>query len=241
MSVIRASRRGVTTGVHTDAQVLHPAAMQDFLQHVRLLLDAGRRRDAETLWDSVFEIVHLPIPQQPVWEFNTLPAMRRVACAEQDCRRCNGRLGGYQFPWIGTWTKLSAMVQDGDTPERAWFRYYDHQQPMDLLALERLASGYVLADLVPPVGDDLVVFSSEAPGCASMEHLCEAFRGWQQGHLLWRDPLVAVPGRREALGSERHRAQRSLAGWLLHLQEGNGHYLEAPCSNMRASHQAYMC
>ena len=229
MSVSRAARRGVTTAVHTDAQVLHPAVLQDFLQHVRALLEAGRQRDAETLWDSVYEIVHIPIPHSPVREFPTLPAMRRVACSAEGCRRCNAHLGGYQFPWIGTWTRSSVVVRPGDDPAQAWFQYHENDRTMELLALERLASGFGLEDLLPPSWDQLVEYSSDAPGCATVDNLCWAFRGWQQGHDLWRDPLIAIPGRQEAWGSARGRAQRSLAAWLLHLQDNPEIYLAAPC------------
>ena len=97
MSVRRAARRGVTTAVHSDVQLLHPAALQDFLQHIRALLIDGELDAATVLWSSVFEIVHIPAPTDCVQEFAGLPPMRRVACSAAGCERCSRRQGGYQL------------------------------------------------------------------------------------------------------------------------------------------------
>ena len=233
MSIRRATRRGVTTAVHTDVQLLHPGALQDFIQHVRALLIDGELATAEVLWSSVYEVVHFPVPVDFTQEFSGLPPMRRVACTTVDCARCNQQLGGYQFPWVGLWTKAAAVVRPGATPDQAWEAYNNEVDTVDLLALERLASGYGLLDLIPVVWDRLYKQCKEAPGCATVEQLQAAFRGWQKGHDLWRDPAVSVPTRREARFCESKRSQRSLAVWIALLDEDPVHYLPAPCSICR--------
>ena len=152
MSISRAVRRGATTAIHSDVQILHPAAVQDFLQRIRELIADGDLATAEGLWSSVFEVVHMPPPYMPVQEFAELPPMRRVPCSVADCQRCTYHLGGYRFPWVGNWTRQSALVR----VEQAWFDYRESEAKIDLLALERLASGYRIEDLIPrewePVG-----------------------------------------------------------------------------------------
>ena len=229
MSVRSASRRGATTAVHSDVQILHAAAMQDFHQQVRARLAQGDHQAAEALWNSAFEIVHRPAPVALIREIPELPLLRRVPCTREGCQRCLHRLGGYQFPWIGVWARSAVAIRPGTTPEQAWMDYHNWPETIDLLAVERLASGYQLADFVPAEWDAMVEHCSDVPGCATIEALHEAFRGWQLGHELWRDPRVAVPSRTQALTDERNRSQRALAGWLEALVEDPGHCLPAVC------------
>ena len=229
MSLRQAARRGVTTAVHTDVQVLHPAAMQDFLQRMRQLLDGGDQAEAEVLWDSTFEVVHMPPPFNPIKEFGSLPPLRRVPCTREGCQRCAHQLGGYQFPWVGTWARSSVAVRPGTSPEQAWMDYHSWPETIDLLAVERLASGYKLEDFVPRQWDALVAHCSDVPGCATVQDLYEAFRGWQLGHELWRDPHAALPARALAIGNRRHRSQRALAAWMDALLVDTEHFLPAAC------------
>ena len=90
-----------SSAVHTTDCILHPAARIDFEQHVRLLWEAGRKDEAETLWNSVVEVQHQPAPRAPILHGTDLPAMAAVPCTEPECERCANRRGGFRFPWIG--------------------------------------------------------------------------------------------------------------------------------------------
>lgn len=230
MSVVRASRRGVTTAVHTDDAILHPAAMLDFNAEIRRLLAEGQHTAAEVLWASVFEVVHAPAPFEPIHEFATsLPRMRRIPCTQEGCRRCTNHLGGFQFPWLGLWTKAAVVVREGSTPEEVWGTYYHQPDKLDLLALQRLDSGHSAQDLVPPVWDSMVEHCISAPGCAPLQDLFEAFRVWNRGHRTWQDPHADPPARVVALRDAKARSQRSMAAWLDAVVGDPGHYLPASC------------
>ena len=64
----------MTTAVHTDTQILHSAAVVDFIGWVRTLVENGHLEDAAELWDSVAEVVHMPVPESPLRERVGLPA-----------------------------------------------------------------------------------------------------------------------------------------------------------------------
>ena len=80
-----------SSAVHTTDCILHPAARIDFEQHVRLLWEAGRKDEAETLWNSVVEVQHQPAPRAPILHGTDLPAMAAVPCTEPECERCANR------------------------------------------------------------------------------------------------------------------------------------------------------
>ena len=82
-----------SSAVHTTDCILHPAARIDFEQHVRLLWEAGRKDEAETLWNSVVEVQHQPAPRAPILHGTDLPAMAAVPCTEPECERCTNRRG----------------------------------------------------------------------------------------------------------------------------------------------------
>ena len=229
MSVRRAVQHGVTVGAHTDVQILHSAAVVDFLSHIRALLEDGQSGAAAVLWNSVAEIVHVPVPERPVQEFKAPPPMRRITCSEAGCDRCSRQQGGFRFPWLGTWTRRFVVVQPGLSPRSAWLALGDRTETMDRLVVESLASGYYLRDLVPSEWDMLVARAVDAPGCAKQADVFRAYGNWQLGHELWRDPCTAVVDRQVALRCDRGRAQRSLAGWIRLLVVEPDFHIPAPC------------
>lgn len=191
----------MTTAVHTDTQILHSAAVVDFIGWVRTLVENGHMEDAAELWDSVAEVVHMPVPESPLREFASLPPMRRIPCCVEDCTRCREQRGGFRFPWLGVWSRRSLVVQPGMSPSDAWMALGERQELMDIMLVEVYASGFYLRDLMPVAWDGMVSRAVEV-------------RHWQLGHELWRDPAVSMATRAEARRSDRGRAQRAMAEWL---------------------------
>ena len=96
--------------VHTVNQVLHPAARSDFDKYVGELLAAGDEAAAQRLWRSVVEVRHLPPPEEEPLQTPGMEPMAVTVCTTIGCRRCEGLHGGYQFPWIGRWTRSGVLV-----------------------------------------------------------------------------------------------------------------------------------
>eukprot|EP00434_Breviolum_minutum_P039089 symbB.v1.2.034695.t1/scaffold4526.1/size39880/1 len=193
--------RGVTTAVHTDTQILHSAAVVDFIGWVRTLVENGHLEDAAELWDSVAEVVHMPVPESPLREFASLPPMRRIPCCVEDCTRCRDQRGRFRFPWLGVWSRGSLVVQPGMSPSDAWMALGERQELMDIMLVEVYASGFYLRDLMPVAWDGMVSRAVEAPGCARVSTVFRMFRHWQLGHELWRDPAVSMATRAESRGA----------------------------------------
>ena len=81
--------------VHTDQVLLSTGAWMDFSQHVHTLLLGGKVEEARTLWDSVFEVVHMGVdPSTPVLQSPDMPPIRRMPCCKTPCARCENRRGG---------------------------------------------------------------------------------------------------------------------------------------------------
>ena len=229
MSVRRAVR-GVTTAVHTDTQILHSAAVVDFIGWVRTLVENGHMEDAAELWDSVAEVVHMPVPESPLREFASLPPMRRIPCCVEDCTRCREQRGGFRFPWLGVWSRRSLVVQPGMSPSDAWMALGERQELMDIMLVEVYASGFYLRDLMPVAWDGMVSRAVEAPGCARVSTVFRMFRHWQLGHELWRDSAVSMATRAEARRSDRGRAQRAMAEWLEFVVDYPDLHIPATCA-----------
>ena len=78
------------------------------------------------------------------------------------------------------------------------------------------SSGVLVTDLIlPPMWR--VVFAAELNlrdrAGARIHEVLAACRCWQQGELLWKDPLVDVPVFLDPVD----RSQRALAAWVLHV------------------------
>ncbi|CAE7752814.1 unnamed protein product [Symbiodinium sp. CCMP2592] len=136
--------------VHTEAQVLHPAAMLDLRAQLRFLVSEGRNVDAARLWASALEIQHYP-PPPPLLDGLPagLPPIRTVPCVVTDCARCAQSRGGFQLPFVGTFTHAAAIVRPGSDPAQAWSAYHacrSYLSPGDITALH---SGLWPTDLLP--------------------------------------------------------------------------------------------
>ena len=204
-----------SSAVHTTDCILHPAARIDFEQHVRLLWEAGRKDEAETLWNSVVEVQHQPAPRAPILHGTDLPAMAAVPCTEPECERCANRRGGFRFPWIGIWCKNGVLVRHGVPPQTAWTHWSQSTGHLDLLQLQMHGSGLSRANLVPETWIKVVARASLKPGCATHEEVLVRWRDWQLGSETWMDPMTFLrrPSREEALMNVHRKAQRALLDW----------------------------
>ena len=204
-----------SSAVHTTDCILHPAARIDFEQHVRLLWEAGRKDEAETLWNSVVEVQHQPAPRAPILHGTDLPAMAAVPCTEPGCERCANRRGGFRFPWIGIWCKNGVLVRHGVPAQTAWTHWSQSTGHLDLLQLQMHGSGLSRANLVPEAWIKVVARASLKPGCATHEEVLMRWRDWQLGSETWIDPMAFLrrPSREEALMNVHRKAQRALLDW----------------------------
>ena len=90
---------GIHVAVHTDQVLLSTGAWMDFSQHVHTLLLGGKVEEAWTLWDSVFEVVHMGVgPSTPIRQSPDMPPIRRMPCCKTPCARCENRRGGVPVP-----------------------------------------------------------------------------------------------------------------------------------------------
>ena len=83
--------------VHTNSQVLHGAALEDYEKFVRGLVAADRHADAVAVWEQVVEFVHLPPPEVPVSGVRNFRPLRQAPCTSRGCARCAAP-GGLHVP-----------------------------------------------------------------------------------------------------------------------------------------------
>ena len=87
--------------LHTMCQILSSASYSDFRARIHELFEAGEVHGALALWASCVEIQHFPPMPDRNLEYPDLPPIRVRPCTQLPCARCEGRRGGYQFPFGG--------------------------------------------------------------------------------------------------------------------------------------------
>ena len=117
---------GVDFAVHTDRPILSTGAYLDFKRHVGNLLEQGNHGKARMLWLSAVEVLHAPFVQAPLplVDSGEIPHLQFAPCIDAQCARCDGSLGGFKFPFIGTWCRRAVLVQEGASAEEAWAAYH---------------------------------------------------------------------------------------------------------------------
>ena len=108
--------------VHTDRPTLATAAYMDWSAELRRLHELRHGREVLLHWCHAVEIQHFPphfdrMPELP----GVLPPVRVAACVAANCARCEAGRGGFQFPWIGTFTRRDVLVEAGIPPQRMPF------------------------------------------------------------------------------------------------------------------------
>ena len=179
-------RPGWNEAAHTDVELLHAAAYYEFKTHVEGLLHRGLVAQATRLWASV-------CPHPIGLGVQGLPPFRRSPCMEENCRRCNEYLGGFKFPWIGTWNSSAVLALPGSDPRLAWQSYYDRlgEAKLDLLLIEPLRTHWTARDFAPDNIFGLVAF---------IEHNAES--------------MVDLPGSPHVEDGETHPWCPSQLTWL---------------------------
>ena len=214
---------------HTKDPILSAASFADFQGEVAKQLHDGNEADAKELWLSAVEILHKPWFLASTTKPNGLPPLRVAPCMAEPCPRCDQSRGGFQFPWLGSWTRRACMPVPGSEPDAAWQRLLTRPEKMDRMLVAAYSSGKVAEDVAPMAMATVLERATDRPGYASKMGVLQAWHGFQRGHPFWQDPGLWLPSREAALRDERSRCQRSLAGWLQETQGAPGPLL-AGCS-----------
>ncbi len=215
--------------VHTADQLLHPAAKVDFDNHVRTLVESGQEAAARALWAAVVEVRHLPPPEDEPLQFPSLGPLTVSVCTSPECRRCDEYRGGFQFPWIGRWTRSGTLVHEGVNPQAAWEALDRSRTLLDVVQLQMHGSGISARQMVPAAWSAVLQRCQKLPGCASKLEVYTCWRDWQLGSKVWIDPFATpLPTWAEGRSNRRARAQRALCDWL----DWDPAYL-VPCSCQR--------
>ena len=175
--------------VHTEEQLLHPAALLEFRARLRALVEAGEAHEAALLWGSVLEVQHYPPPPPGLLEGLSpgVPAIRAIPCVQEDCARCSGGRGGFRFPFIGSYARRSMLVPVGVPPAQAWNHY--HHGGEERFSVEEVRAPVANRHAPRPCGP-LVAASSgaRAPSGTTPAQLWMVWRDWHQGEIIWREP-----------------------------------------------------
>ena len=152
--------------VHTSAVVLSSAALADFCQEVDRRINAGEMDRAKRLWRSAVQVVHKPwylSSMRPVG----LGRLRVAPCMDERCSRCLQERGGFQFPFIGTWTRRSCLPLSGCDPAEAWRTARSEQARLEPFQVEAFASGIPAAALAPEAIQQVLDRATGATGTGS--------------------------------------------------------------------------
>jgi len=206
---------------HTLQPLLSAENLADFQVHMVELDRAGRRSVYWSIWNQVCEITHLPVSDVPLLELRfgdvTVP-LRRFVCTKADCRRCREGLGGFQFPFLGPWTRRRVVPEEGLSPFDARRALAASRELMSEAERQARSSGLQLSDLVPRHAFT-AIYAAELNSLHRREgtrvhDLLATVRCWQQGDLFWRDPSESVPDAASAFMVPHLRAQRALHHWI---------------------------
>ena len=205
---------------HCQARMLHPAALMDFESYVQGLLARGERDQAVRLWRAVVVVVHLPPTEASEFRIHSLGSLREVPCMVEGCARCTEMRGGFQFPWLGTWTKRAVLVQAEVGPEEAaWDLYYAGRDYLDEDQLRAVDSGMRVQQLVPEHVARFIGYVELAglEECGlDREAVFWAWRRWQAGRVSWQEPAYEpIPsGDWESRDGATAWAGKALGQWL---------------------------
>ena len=198
---------------HCGQLLLSAATFADFQEEVLARLRVGRVDDARELWGSVVEIVHKPFPMAPLVQPPGLPLLRQMPCTLEGCQRCRDGRGGFNFPWIGTWTRRACIAEGESNPASAWERLDRCDEKLDLIAAAGFSNRLTADAMSPPCMEVLLERATGGPGFASRVDVLDCWRAYRLGHQAWFDPKP-TPGRETAQTNPRARAQRTLCLWM---------------------------
>ena len=207
--------------VHTLRPLLAPENLRDFQVFMSDLDNRGLRSVFWSLWSQVCEVSHLPISDIPLLELPlgdvNIP-LRRFVCTKEDCARCRDGRGGFQFPFLGPWSRRRVVPPAETSPFEARRLLAASSEIMSAAERREFSSGLQLADLVPRDAFT-AIYAAELNSLhrregARIHDILAAARSWQQGDLVWRDPCVSMPTAAAAFMVPQLRAQRALCSWI---------------------------
>ena len=163
--------------LHIMCTILSPASYSDFRARIHELFEAGEVQGALAFWVYCVEIQHFPRAPHRESEYPGLPPVRVRPCTQLPRARCDGRRGGFQFPFIGVHCPASVLVEPGTDPSRAWARYHGLQP----------------ASLEPrwqKHGPVLPIHADRMLQLATTRNVWWAWRAWHAGRYEWREPAL---------------------------------------------------
>eukprot|EP00439_Symbiodinium_sp_Y106_P061427 s4257_g9.t1 len=178
--------------VHTSQPILFAENLVDFQRFMGELDRAGREEHFWKMWGAVWEVCHLPIPDEVLTHLSfggrQVP-LRRFVCVASDCRRCHQGVGGFQFPFLGPCRTLGSVA-------------------MRLEGCSQLAGPSCRRN---SVCSELPASRCEDPRSARRLPLLAARRSPLE------EPPVDVPWAEAVFLDPVDRSQRALAAWVLHV------------------------
>ena len=112
----------------------------------------GEREQFWAFWVLCPLLEHLPTPLVPISDITIGdgPYQCAVSCAPRRGARCEAGRGGYQFPFLGPWTRKAVLVPPGMGPQKAGQRYFRDHSILDSEGQRAASSAVHLQDLFPP-------------------------------------------------------------------------------------------
>ena len=190
--------------VHTDRPTLATAAYMDWSAELRRLHELRHGREVLLHWCHAVEIQHFPphfdrMPELP----GVLPPVRVAACVAANCARCEAGRGGFQFPWIGTFTRRDVLVEAGIPPQVAWARVSACSACLSAEEVRQASSDLTVDDVAPSHINRLVAVladqqerqpmifgkcgghGNEASAAGGSQHMSPWQGGRQRSATLW--------------------------------------------------------
>eukprot|EP00439_Symbiodinium_sp_Y106_P030480 s6667_g3.t1 len=207
--------------VHASQPILSAENLVDFQRFMGELDRAGRENHFWKMWGAVWEVCHLPIPDEVLTHLSCggrqVP-LRRFVCVAPECRRCHHCVGGFQFPFLGPWSRESVCPDlrlSGYEARRllATCRTITPQEQR----MQR-SSGFQVTDLIPPA-IWRVIFAAELNSLYDRAgaKCSPPVAAGNKAKPFWKDPLVDVPEAEAVFLDPVDRSQRALAAWVLHV------------------------
>ena len=139
------------------------------------------------------EVLHAPFVQAPLplVDSGEIPHLRFAPCIDAQCARCDGSLGGFKFPFIGTWCRRAVLAQEGASADEAWAAYhgcYEGDRLSEAMVAEA-GSGLRAQDIISMYVSAIAgrVESGDLP-FVSFRGFMGTWRRWSLGARRWTEP-----------------------------------------------------
>eukprot|EP00439_Symbiodinium_sp_Y106_P021098 s8749_g2.t1 len=155
------------------------------------LFAAWASYEAALLWGSVLEIQHVPPVPADVLDALPpgIPPIRVVPCVDMGCARCREGRGGYQFPFLGTFSRRSVLVAPGTSPSDAWEQHHANASGTEVNGPPSRSR--------PTDRPVQHARHQRHPRGVTPNQLWRLWRAWHQGERLRKEPgwFTPVPSR----------------------------------------------